>query len=163
MMVKSSPAIHLDDRGLTWQKADTDDPRWELRSKLDAIHFNKPPYSDHYPSLATILVDEPGAPKGNLVHDNWVIDSTELDLTDGAKKWLTGEATKPLLANEFIKGVSALDGAKAIDFSLRSPNNNQIYSATKSTWLFDEMDCVSRRWLQRDAGKPAETCKLSSQ
>ena len=54
-----------------------------LRQKLDAVNHQIPPYSTRYPKLATILGDEPGAPKGNVMRRNVVSGGTPLALGRG--------------------------------------------------------------------------------
>ncbi|GAB7522859.1 right-handed parallel beta-helix repeat-containing protein [Paraburkholderia sp. 2C] len=73
LFVNCTPAIYIDSRGLSWQKGLADDPNGQLRHQLALVRFNQPPYSTHYPSLATLLDDAPGAPKGNVLRRNAVI------------------------------------------------------------------------------------------
>jgi hypothetical protein len=44
-----------------------------LRHQLALARYNQPPYLTHYPGLATLLDDSPGAPKGNVLRRNAVI------------------------------------------------------------------------------------------
>jgi parallel beta-helix repeat protein len=82
LFVNCSPAIHIDSRGLSWQKGLADDPKGQLRQQLALVHYNQPPYSTRYPGLATMLDDSPGAPKGNVLRRNVVIGGqpTSIDL-----------------------------------------------------------------------------------
>ncbi|HEY3598482.1 MAG TPA: right-handed parallel beta-helix repeat-containing protein [Paraburkholderia sp.] len=82
LFVNCTPAIYIDSRGLSWQKGLADDPNGQLRHQLALVHYNQPPYSTHYPSLATLLDDAPGAPKGNVLRRNAVIGgkATSIDL-----------------------------------------------------------------------------------
>jgi parallel beta-helix repeat protein len=82
LFVNCTPAIHIDSRGLSWQKGLANDPNGQFRHQLALVHYNEPPYSTHYPSLATLLDDAPGAPKGNVVRRNAVIGgkATSIDL-----------------------------------------------------------------------------------
>lgn len=54
--------VHVDDRGISR------DATYERR--LRAVNFDHPPYSTRYPSLASMLRDQPNAPKGNKVVRN---------------------------------------------------------------------------------------------
>ena len=72
--------IALDARGLTWQKATTDDPAGVFRRALAQVPFAEEPYLSRYPQLQGILADDPGEPKRNLIEGNrtagcrWAID-----------------------------------------------------------------------------------------
>jgi hypothetical protein len=73
IFVDCVPSIHVDARGLGWME-NLHIPDWikEAGEKgtILGIAYNKPPYSDKYPSLASILDDEPRAPKGNIISNN---------------------------------------------------------------------------------------------
>ena len=45
--------------------------------------FDTPPYSDRYPTLANILHDEPGLPKGNSITGNVSLGGMWLQLRNG--------------------------------------------------------------------------------
>lgn len=77
LFVGSSPAIHLDDRGLTWQKAQTDDPAGLLRKRLHEVPYQGAAYA-RYPGLARLLDLEPGRPLGNVARRNAVFDGPAL-------------------------------------------------------------------------------------
>ncbi len=79
IFVYCNPSIHIDARGLTWQMFAKGEGA-KMYEKLEAIHFNKPPYSEHYPKLAQILEDDPGAPKGNIVAYNISVGGQWLDI-----------------------------------------------------------------------------------
>ncbi len=63
-------SVHLDERGLTWQKKDTNNPRWKLRRSLLDVPYQAEPWSSRYPELVDILEDQPGAPKRNVFARN---------------------------------------------------------------------------------------------
>jgi hypothetical protein len=73
IFVDCVPSIHVDARGLGWME-NLHIPDWikEAGEKgtILGIAYNKPPYSEKYPSLASILDDEPRAPKGNIISNN---------------------------------------------------------------------------------------------
>lgn len=65
-------AMHIDARGLGWQKPHIDGRLKEATEKgtLRGIRFTEPPYSTRYPQLLTLLQDDPAYPKGNVVRCN---------------------------------------------------------------------------------------------
>ncbi len=63
-------AAHLDNRGMGWQKAATDDPKATLRSGLRAVPYTNELWRGRYPTLVTILEDDPGVPKRNVFSRN---------------------------------------------------------------------------------------------
>jgi hypothetical protein len=88
----ASPAILVDSRGLSWQKAVSDDPNGVFRQELAAVHYDQPPYSTHYPPLVQILTDMPGAPLNNLLRRNIVIgNATPLSADAGAQQYVAIE------------------------------------------------------------------------
>jgi hypothetical protein len=58
-------SAHLDNRGMGWQKAATDDPSGELRTRLKAMPYTNELWKSRYPALTGILDDDPGVPKRN--------------------------------------------------------------------------------------------------
>jgi len=65
-----APAVHIDARGLGWQKKATDDPKGELRTRLAAMPYQNDLWRQRYPQLPNILNDDPGTPKRNIVRRN---------------------------------------------------------------------------------------------
>jgi hypothetical protein len=70
IIINGSPAIHVDARGMGWAKYYFDGSDSTLFKRLDAVHPDNPPYSQRYPSLKSILQDEPALPKGNKIIRN---------------------------------------------------------------------------------------------
>ena len=72
IFINCQPCVHLDARGLGWQKEMTE--RWvkELEEKGTncGINIMEPPYSTRYPELTTILTQNPGTPCGNVIARN---------------------------------------------------------------------------------------------
>ncbi len=66
VFVDCNPALHIDSRGLGWMAGSKDG----LISELKSLPYLQPPWSVRYPQLATLLVDDPMAPKGNVVARN---------------------------------------------------------------------------------------------
>ena len=55
-----------------------------MHEKLEAVNYNKPPYSIRYPKLATMLdKGDPAIPKGNVLARNISYDGSWLRLTGG--------------------------------------------------------------------------------
>jgi hypothetical protein len=75
--------VRADARGLSWAKGYIDGTVPTLFDRLKAVAFDAPPYSVRYPTLANILDDEPGLPKGNLITSNVSLGGTWLELRDG--------------------------------------------------------------------------------
>jgi len=154
LMVSSSPAIHLDARGLTWQRALTDDKQGVLRKWLQYVPIDSKPYRDQYPNLTKILDDEPGAPKYNVIQRNIVIDGQALDVADGANRWLKGDALIKAGDIQFRGGVKIPRGEKPSDYAFESLSKSLFGLPTQA------MDCVSDRWRRADRGLPPGACKL---
>ncbi|MBI3923891.1 MAG: right-handed parallel beta-helix repeat-containing protein, partial [Armatimonadetes bacterium] len=72
IFVDCNPALHIDARAMGWAGYHADDWIKEGREKGThlGIEFMKPPYSERYPQLLTLLDDDPKAPKGNLIARN---------------------------------------------------------------------------------------------
>jgi hypothetical protein len=66
------PSLHVDARALGWMEYHADGWLEEAAAKgtILGIPWNKPPYSERYPQLVTLLDDEPKAPKGNVISRN---------------------------------------------------------------------------------------------
>lgn len=70
VFVNCHKAVHLDDRGLNWQKKDTLNPHWRLQVCLRAMPVNSPVWKSAYPTLPGIMIDHPGTPKRNVFRRN---------------------------------------------------------------------------------------------
>jgi len=86
-----SPAIYIDSRGLSWQNALVVDPTGVFQTELAAVNYTQPPYSTSYPPLPVILSDSLGAPVGNILSQNIVIDGTTTAIDAGALPFTTVE------------------------------------------------------------------------
>jgi hypothetical protein len=78
LFVDCTDALHIDARGLGWRAYGFE----ELKQKLENWPYQKPPWSERYPELLTLLNDEPMAPKGVVVMRNIMV-STEWDDIEG--------------------------------------------------------------------------------
>ena len=62
-------AVHVDDRGLNWERAFAD-PNGPLVHELQRLRYQQPPWSRHYPELVGIVHDRLGTPAYNRVFGN---------------------------------------------------------------------------------------------
>ena len=71
MFLDCDPSVHLDARGLGWQKAATDNPKDTLRTGYEAMPVTDAVWRKYYPTLiASVTAGEAGAPTGNVVEGN---------------------------------------------------------------------------------------------
>jgi hypothetical protein len=87
LFVDCTPAMHIDARGLGWQKKATDDPKGELRSRLAAMPYQNELWSGRYPELVNILNDDPGTPKRNKVLRNVCVGGRWDDIDAKTRKF----------------------------------------------------------------------------
>jgi len=73
LFVDTKTALYLDARGIGEQHAKTFDPNWDLLSRLRRVPYSSTPYTWHFPELADILTDRPGAPIGNVFRHNMLV------------------------------------------------------------------------------------------
>ncbi|NQT36167.1 MAG: right-handed parallel beta-helix repeat-containing protein [Planctomycetes bacterium] len=62
-------SIRFGNRGLNWMKYHVE-PGGIMPTRLEAMPYKQPPWSQRYPQLLTLLEDTPGAPKGNVIRLN---------------------------------------------------------------------------------------------
>jgi len=68
--IRTATPVHVDDRGLTWQKTYCEPPNGHFWQELNALHYTEPPYSSRYPELLTIAKERPCVPVHNVIHKN---------------------------------------------------------------------------------------------
>lgn len=125
LFANSSPAVYVDSRGLSWQKSLVDDPNGVFRTKLQAVHYDRPPYSTHYPALARILSTMPGTPLGNVMHRNVVIGGTPMIADAGAAQYVTLDTT--FGSNDIVFATPMADSARTTFADLQlSPSSPAI-------------------------------------
>ena len=88
IFVASSPALFADNRGLSWQREQTQDANGQLRRNLRNMPVASIAYRSRYAHLADILDDEPGRSKYNRASDNLFVASRESEFIDGAESGL---------------------------------------------------------------------------
>jgi hypothetical protein len=86
IFVDCTPAIHIDQRGLSWAKNYFDGKTNTLIETLNAMPYKEPPWSTRYPELLTLYQDEPAKAKNNKVVRNISLNGRWLDLIDGLKQ-----------------------------------------------------------------------------
>ena len=120
LFVDCVPAMHLDNRGMGWQKAATDDPKGTLRTRLTQVPYNQDPYLK-YPNLAKVLDDDPGVPKRNTIVHNVSWGGKWDDIHRGTRDLQTVESNLVDEDPQFATPQAWADGQhpKATDFSLK--------------------------------------------
>lgn len=118
LIFHSSPALHLDARGLKWQRAETIDPSKPWLKRLNSVPYNRPPYSNRYPHLADIRNDDLGAPKYNIVRHNLMIGSKGFDIKKEAESGITLENNFWDRDAKFLKSLSPGQRLQPDDFRL---------------------------------------------
>ncbi|MES2461642.1 MAG: right-handed parallel beta-helix repeat-containing protein, partial [Armatimonadota bacterium] len=90
VFVDCVPSVHLDARGLGWQKPATDGPKGTLRTQYAAVPVTSDVWTKKYPSLvSSVTVGDPGAPTGNLVERNVSLGGRWSDVEAKAKTGIT--------------------------------------------------------------------------
>ena len=91
VFVDCSPSLHIDARGQSWAKDHIKKGGdWRMYELLDAVHYDKPPYSVRYPELATMLSENPDFPKGTLIENNTALGGKWTELQDGLTEATAG-------------------------------------------------------------------------
>lgn len=117
LFVNCVPAVHIDARGLNWQKKDTDDPNGELRRYLSAMPYQNELWSRRYPTLVNILEGEPNAAERNCVLHNVSVRGTWRDVDEAAEPQLF-ESNLTVETLEFAQPLPAFP--RATDYKLGS-------------------------------------------
>lgn len=73
-------SLSLDARGLGWAASESD-----IVKRLDATPIQEDTWRLHYPLLAAIREETPGAPKGNIVKQNVIVRSGAMRLEEAAR------------------------------------------------------------------------------
>ena len=75
LFIECTSALHLDDRGLKRARpGEGVKDGWDLLAKIQAFHFQEPPWKDRYPYLVNIMEDEPKLPLHNAFVRNVAIN-----------------------------------------------------------------------------------------
>ena len=96
LMIDCDYATHIDKRGEGWaNKYIVNGGEWRMYEKLESVNYNQPPYSERYPTLATVLDERPNYPVGNVFANN----------VSYSKKWMRNQSVDEkdiLLKDNFI-------------------------------------------------------------
>jgi len=84
-------SVHLDNRGMNWQKKMATDPKDTLHKRLRAVPYKSDLWRKRYPELVGILDDDPGVPKRNVFRRNVSAGGTFDDLRKGILEYQTVE------------------------------------------------------------------------
>jgi hypothetical protein len=84
-----------------------------MPARLAELPYRQLPWSKRYPQLLTLLKDEPGTPKGNVIRQNVVNHCRPLDLAKEVVQF--GTVANNLVTNEDIR----FQDAAKMDFRLR--------------------------------------------
>jgi hypothetical protein len=71
-------AMHIDNRGMGWQKKSLSNPQSTLNKRLAAVRYQEPPWSTRYPELVDIREDRLGEPVDNVVQRNIFVQNSRL-------------------------------------------------------------------------------------
>ena len=83
IFVDCEPSVHVDARGIGWMAYHVE-ADGIMPERLAAMPYREEPWRSRYPQLLTLLDDEPGAPKGNVVRRNISIDGRWSDIQEPA-------------------------------------------------------------------------------
>jgi hypothetical protein len=124
LFVDCESAIHVDARGLGWMRNHIEE---DMPAKLNALPYQKAPWSERYPTLVNLLADDPGAPKGNVVRRNVQVGGTWADIESAAEKLVS------FTDNLVDQDPGFVDGAQS-NFQLR--NDSPAFQLG-----FERIDC----------------------
>jgi len=105
-------SIRFDNRGLNWMSYHVE-PDGVMPKRLLEMPYNQPPWSTRYPQLLSLLDDQPGAPKGNIVRRNVLHASGPMRLADEVVEFGT------VADNPTIEEDPGFRDAAEMDFRLR--------------------------------------------
>jgi hypothetical protein len=125
IFVDCVPALHVDARGMGWMK-NMHIPDWlkeaEEKGTISGIAYNRPPYSTRYPKLASILNEEPAAPKGNVISHNICLGGN-WDKPSGRVTESIEDKARPYLIMEdnVVAPNSGIEGNKSGSYIIADP------------------------------------------
>lgn len=125
LFANSSPALHVDSRGLSWQNPDAVNPNGIFQTELRAVPYDQPPYSTQYPTLPNILQNHLGAPVGNVFDRNIVINGSPTDIDAGAQPFFVPGQVFDASSVVFTSAIADADRKTFSDFTI-SPSSPAI-------------------------------------
>jgi len=84
LVAQCGAALHIDARGLDWRAFGFN----ELKQKLEKWPYQKPPWSERYPTLVNMLKEEPMAPRGIVVEHNIFAAGQVVDIFPKARPYV---------------------------------------------------------------------------
>ena len=84
-------AVHLDNRGMGWQKGMVQDTSWTFHQGLRAVPYRSEVWARRYPTLPGILDDMLGVPQRNLFRGNVSAGGIWDDINNATRKFQTIE------------------------------------------------------------------------
>lgn len=118
LFFQSSPAVHLDARGLTSQRQTTLDPKGTLQRGLDAVPYRGAIYAARFPNLAKIREDDIGAPKYNVFRGNTIVSGQMASVAPDAMPGIEVSNNKQAIDAIFVKSMPAQSRLLREDFRL---------------------------------------------
>ncbi len=105
IFIDCRPAVHVDSRALGWARPYPEQWAREAQEEgtISGIHYLAPPYSERYPRLASILADDPAAPKGNNIARN-ICFGGEWDHIEADRQFITGQDNLVSPKGDFDRG-----------------------------------------------------------
>lgn len=125
LFYESSPAIHLDARGMTSQRRATLNPLGELQSGLDAVPYRGKKFAERYRNLAKIREDDLGAPKYSIARGNVAVKGIAYSVEKMAENGINFDGVMEGSEDEFIAYSSVRKRSESQNFWLRNWNPNQ--------------------------------------
>jgi hypothetical protein len=88
IFVDCEPSVHVDARGVGWMHETISGI---MPERLRAVPYRQSPWKERYPQLLTLLEDEPGRPKYNVIRRNISWGGTWLNAEKAAEPLITFE------------------------------------------------------------------------
>ena len=82
-------AVHLDNRGMGWQREMVNDTSWTFHQNLRAVPYKSETWARRYPTLPGILDDMLGVPQRNLFRRNISAGGIWDDINNATRKFQT--------------------------------------------------------------------------
>ena len=122
LFFQSSPAVHLDARGLASQRQTTLDPKGTLQRGLDAVPYRGTIYATRFPNLAKIREDDIGAPKYNVFRSNTIVGGQMASVAPDAIRGIEVANNTQATDTIFVKSMPAQSRLLREDFRLLKEN-----------------------------------------
>lgn len=86
IFVDCNPSVHVDSRGIGWMHETI---KGLMPERLEAMPYRESPWKERYPQLLTLLEDEPGVPKYNIIRRNLSMGTQWSAVDANAKPFVT--------------------------------------------------------------------------